>query len=47
MGINITLMVMMRMMMMVMMSNLIMLKIPIIIKQIRVTLAANVGGWGE
>ena len=31
---------------MLMMSNFIMLKIPIIIKQIRVTLAANVGEGG-
>ena len=41
MGITITLM-----MMMLMMSNLILVKITIIIKQIRVRLAAHVGGGG-
>ena len=35
------------MMMMLMMSNLILVKITIIIKHIRVTLAAHVGGWGD
>ena len=43
MGIHITLMTMM---MMLMMSNIIMVKITITIKQIRVTLAAHVGGGG-
>ena len=42
-GITITLM----MMMMLMMSNFILVKITIIIKHIRVTLAAHVGGWGD
>ena len=44
MGITRTLMMMM---MMLMMSNLILVKITIIIKHIRVTLAAHVGGWGD
>ena len=41
MGINITLI------MMLMMSNFIMVKITIAIKQNGVTLAGHVGGWGE